>query len=134
MNYWLVKTEPGTYSWDNLVSDKTTVWDGVKNYQARNNMNIMKKGDVIFIYHSGAEKSIIGTAKVTKEAFPDPKDMEWVAVEISAGKKLKQPVTLAQVKSDKTLTNMALVKQGRLSVQPITKDEVDRILLLSGQS
>jgi predicted RNA-binding protein with PUA-like domain len=134
MNYWLVKTEPGTYSWDNLVSDKTTVWDGVKNYQARNNMNIMKKGDVIFIYHSGAEKSIIGTAKVTKEAFPDPKDMEWVAVEISAGKKLKQPVTLAQVKSDKTLTNMTLVKQGRLSVQPVTKDEVDQILLLSGQS
>ncbi len=134
MNYWLVKTEPGTYSWDNLVSDKTTVWDGIKNYQARNNMNTMKKGDVIFIYHSGAEKAIIGTAKVTKEAFPDPKDMEWVAVQISVGKKLKQPVTLAQVKSDKTLTNMALVRQGRLSVQPVKKEEVDRILLLSGQS
>jgi predicted RNA-binding protein with PUA-like domain len=134
MNYWLVKTEPGTYSWDNLVSDKTTVWDGVKNYQARNNLNAMKKGDLILFYHSGADKAIIGIAKLTKEAFPDPKDKEWIAIEITAGKKLKQPVTLAQVKADNTLTNMALVRQGRLSVQPVKKEEVDRILLLSGQS
>jgi len=131
MNYWLVKTEPGTYSWDNLVIDKTTVWDGVKNYQARNNLMAMKKGDWVFIYHSGTDKAIMGIAKVTKEAYPDPNDKEWVVIELSASKKLKRPVTLAEVKADKNLSSIALVKQARLSVQPIKKEEVDYILLLS---
>lgn len=131
MNYWLVKTEPGTYSWDDLVRDKKTVWDGVRNFQARNNLKAMKKGDHILVYHSGEEKAIIGTSKISKEAFPDPKDKDWVAVEIEVGKKLKNPITLGQIKSIKELNNMVLVKSSRLSVQPVKEDEFNAILDLS---
>ena len=128
MNYWLMKTEPGTYSWDDLVRDKKTTWDGVRNFQARNNLKAMKKGDLVFVYHSGEEKSIIGLAEITKEFFPDPKDKEWIAVEITHKKKLKKPVTLAMIKSDKSLAAMYLVRAARLSVQAVKKEEFDSVL------
>lgn len=131
MNYWLVKTEPGTYSWDDLVRDKKTVWDGVRNFQARNNIKAMKKGDAVFIYHSGEDKAVIGTAKIAKEAYPDPKDKDWVVVEISADKKLKKTVTLGQIKSVKKLSEMVLVKSSRLSVQPVREDEFNTVIELS---
>ena len=128
MNYWLVKTEPETYSWDNLVKEKTGVWDGVRNFQARSNMKTMKKGDQVFIYHTGEEKAIIGTAKVVKEGYPDPKDAEWVAVDLAPERKLKSSVTLAQVKADKKLADMVLVRASRLSVQPVKESEMPRPL------
>ena len=131
MNYWLMKTEPGTYSWDDLVRDKKTTWDGVRNFQARNNLKAMKKGDLAFIYHSGEEKSIIGMAEITKEFFADPKDKDWAAVEIGHKKKLKQPVPLSVIKANKSLANMALVRSSRLSVQPVKKEEFDRVIELS---
>ncbi len=131
MNYWLLKTEPNTYSWADLVKDKKTVWDGVKNFQACNNLKAMKNGDMIFIYHTGTEKAVVGIALLKKEAYADPKDKEWQVVELSPEKILKKPVTLAQVKADKNLTSMALVKNARLSVQPVKKEEFERILELS---
>src|SRR5260221_8948425 len=131
MNYWLVKTEPGTYSWDDLVRDNKTTWDGVRNFQARNNLKAMKKGDLVFVYHSGEEKSIIGLAEITKEFFPDPKDKEWFAVEIGHKKKLKTTVSLSTIKSDQRLTNMYLVRAARLSVQPVKKKEFDCVIKLS---
>lgn len=134
MNYWLVKTEPGTYSWDNLVKDKKTVWDGVRNFQARNHLKNMKVGDSLFIYHSGEEKAIIGMGKVTKEAYPDPKDKDWVVVEIEASKKLKKPVSLSIIKATKKLANMVLVRASRLSVQPVQESEFKLILDLSSHT
>lgn len=131
MNYWLMKSEPGTYSWDDLVKDKKTTWDGVRNFQARNHLKSMKKGDRIFIYHSGEGKEIIGIAKITKEYFPDPKDKDWAAVEIAPEKKLKNAVTLADVKATKRLANMVLVKSSRLSVQPVKEEEFDLIIAMS---
>jgi predicted RNA-binding protein with PUA-like domain len=131
MNYWLMKTEPGTYSWDDLVRDKKTTWDGVRNFQARSNLKAMKKGDLVFFYHSGEEKSIIGIAEVSKEFFPDPKDKEWSAVEIVSKRKLKKPVTLSTIKSDKRLSTMYLVRAARLSVQAVKKEEFDIVLQLS---
>lgn len=131
MNYWLVKTEPGTYSWDNLVADKKTTWDGVRNFQARNNLKAMKKGDLVLVYHSGDDKAVIGISKVLKEAFPDSKDKDWLAVDLGVYKKLKNPVTLAQVKATKNLADMVLVRASRLSVQPVKPEEFDLILALS---
>lgn len=131
MNYWLVKTEPGTYSWDDLVRDKKTTWDGVRNFQARNNLKAMKKGDLAFVYHSGEDKAVVGIAEITKEFFPDPKDKEWAAVEIGHKKKLKNPVTLSSVKANKKLTNMYLVRAARLSVQAVTKEEFGEVIALS---
>ncbi len=131
MNYWLVKTEPGTYSWEDLVRDKKTVWDGVRNFQARNHLKNMKKGDQLFVYHSGEEKSVIGIGNVIKEAYPDPKDKDWVVVEIGAGKKLKKPVTLSTIKATKKLSNMVLIRASRLSVQPVKEDEFNAVLELS---
>ena len=131
MNYWLVKSEPGTFSWDDLVRDKKTVWDGVRNFQARNNLKNMKKGDLAFFYHSGEDKEIVGIGKIIKEGYPEPKDNSWVAVDIAPDKKLKKPVTLAQIKADKRLGNMVLVKASRLSVQPVKAEEFDLILALS---
>jgi predicted RNA-binding protein with PUA-like domain len=131
MNYWLVKTEPDSYSWDDLVRDKKTVWDGVRNFQARSNMKKMEKGDIVFVYHTGDVKAIIGEAKVTRPPFPDPKDADWTAVELSPGKPLKKPVSLAQIKSDKRLTDMVLVRASRLSVQPVKADEYEIISRLS---
>lgn len=131
MSYWLMKTEPGTYSWDDLVKDKKTTWDGVRNFQARNNMKAMKKGDLIFIYHSNEGKDIVGIAKITKEHFPDPKDKDWPVVEITPVKKLKQPISLAVIKATKKLANMVLVKNSRLSVQPVKESEFDIIVTMS---
>jgi len=131
MNYWLVKSEPDTYSWDDLVKDKKTVWDGVRNFQARNNLKSMKKGDSVLFYHSNEGKEIVGIAKVAKEGYPEPKDNDWVAVDLAPDKKLKNPVTLAQIKADKRLSNMVLVKASRLSVQPVKAEEFDIILALS---
>jgi predicted RNA-binding protein with PUA-like domain len=131
MNHWLMKTEPDTFSWDDLVRDKKTGWDGVRNFQARSHLKAMKKGDLAFVYHTGEEKSIIGIAKVTRENYPDPKDNEWVAVEIAPVNKLKNPVSLAQIKADKRLSNMVLVRASRLSVQPVKKEEFDMIIALS---
>jgi len=131
MNYWLMKTEPSTYSWEDLEKDKKTVWDGVRNFTARNNLKAMKKGDQVFIYHSMEDKAVVGIAKITKEFFPDPKDKDWASVEITPVKKLKKPVTLAEVKADKRLRDMALVRLSRLSVQPVKPDEYDIVLELS---
>ena len=131
MNYWLVKTEPDSYSWSDLVRDKKTVWDGVRNFQARSHLKKMEKGDAVFIYHTGDEKAIVGLAQVTKSAYPDPKDAEWAVVELSAGKPLKKPVSLAQIKSDKRLSDMVLVRASRLSVQPVKSSEHDLIIELS---
>ncbi len=131
MNYWLVKTEPETYAWADLVKDKSTVWDGIRNFQARNFIKQMKKGDTVLVYHTGDDKSVQGIAKVTREAFPDPKDKEWVAVELSALKPLKKPVPLSLIKTVKQLNKMMLVRSPRLSVQPVTADEFDLIIQLS---
>jgi predicted RNA-binding protein with PUA-like domain len=131
MNYWLVKTEPETYSWEDLVKDKKTVWDGVRNFQARNHLKNMKKGDRVLIYHSGGDKAVIGIGKVVKEHYPDPNDGAWVAVDLAPEKKLKKTVTLAKVKADKRLNSMVLVKAARLSVQPVKEIEFDIILQLS---
>lgn len=131
MNYWLMKTEPATFSWDDLIRDKKAGWDGVRNFQARTHLKNMKKGDEAFFYHTGDEKAIIGVAKITKEHYPDPTDNDWVAVEIVAVKKLKNPVTLARIKSDRRLSNMTLVKASRLSVQPVRPEEFEMVMALS---
>jgi predicted RNA-binding protein with PUA-like domain len=133
MQYWLVKTEPETYSWDTLVKEKKGVWDGVRNFQARSNMKAMKKGDLVFVYHTGEEKSIVGLAKVASEPYPEPKDKDWVAVDLTPEKKLKKAISLAQVKADKKLAPMVLVRASRLSVQPVKQEEFDYILALSQQ-
>ena len=125
MAYWLIKSEPSTYSWDQLVKDKKTFWDGVRNYAARNNLRAMKIDDEVLFYHSNEGVEIVGIAKVAKVAYQDPTTTEvaWLAVDFKPHKKLKKPVTLVEVKADKRLANMALVKLGRLSVQPVTDAE-----------
>jgi len=128
MNHWLLKTEPETYSWDTLVREKEGVWDGVRNHQARQNLEKMKKGDLVFIYHTGNEKSIIGTAAITKGPFPETGAEEWISVKLKPLKKLKTPVSLSTIKSDKRLSEISLVKMSRLSVQPLSKEEFDLIL------
>lgn len=134
MAYWLAKSEPSTYSWDQLVKDKQTVWDGVRNYAARLHLRAMKKGDEVLFYHSNEGTEIVGIAKVAKEAYQDPgTDEDWSAVDLKSHKKLKKPVTLAQVKADKRLANMALVRLGRLSVQPVTDEEWKIIMELAGE-
>ena len=133
MNYWLVKSEPFKYSWDQFVKDKTTIWDGVRNYGARNNLVAMKKGDKVFFYHSNEGLEIVGTATVTKESFQDPTtDKEaWKVVELKAGKKLKNPVPLSVLKSIPTLKDMDLVRLGRLSVQTVKPEEWEFVMKLS---
>lgn len=133
MNYWLMKTEPNTYSWDDLVKDGETFWDGVRNYAARNFMREMKKGDLAFIYHSVKERNVIGIAEIIKEHYQDPStdDDRWVAVDIKPISKLKREVNLTEIKADDRLQNMALVRIGRLSVQPLKKEEFDIILAMS---
>lgn len=133
MNHWLVKSEPETYSWDDLVREKRAVWDGVRNYQARNHLKVMEKGDQVFIYHSADVKAIIGIAQVAKAGYPEPKDDAWVAVDLTPVAKLKNPITLAQIKADKKLANMVLVRSSRLSVQPVKEDEFEYILALGNK-
>ena len=135
INYWLVKSEPFKYSWEQFAKDKTTVWDGVRNYQARNNLQGMKKGDLVLFYHSNEGMHVVGIAKVSKEFFQDPStdDPRWVSVELKAYKALKKPVTLNTIKSDKQLENISLVKQGRLSVMGLKAEEFDRIIELGSK-
>ena len=130
--HWLVKSEPSKYGWDKFVEDKQTYWDGVRNYTARNNLKAMKKGDEVFFYHSNEGLEIVGIANVAKEAYQDPTtdDTNWVVVDLKPVKKMKKPVTLATIKADKRLESISLVKQGRLSVCPITDDEWNVILEL----
>lgn len=131
MNYWLMKSEPSVYSWTNLEKDKKATWDGVRNFQARNNLKAMKKDDLAFLYHSNEDKAIIGIAKIIKENYPDPKDKDWIVVDIAPVEKLKSPVSLAQIKADKRLVDMVLVRASRLSVQPVRKEEFEMIIKLS---
>ncbi len=131
MNYWLMKSEPSVYSWTNLEKDKKATWDGVRNFQARNNLKAMKKDDLAFLYHSNEDKAIIGIAKIIKENYPDPKDKDWIVVDIAPVEKLKSPVSLAQIKADKRLVDMVLVRASRLSVQPVRKEEFEMITKLS---
>ena len=133
MQHWLVKSEPKKYSWEKFLEDKRTFWDGVRNFQARNNLKAMKEGDLVFFYHSNEGKSVVGIAKIVKEAYQDPTtdDINWVAVDLIPFKTLKHAVTLDEVKTDHLLQNIGLVKQGRLSVMPLKKEEFDRILELS---
>jgi predicted RNA-binding protein with PUA-like domain len=132
MNYWLVKSDPETYGWDELVKEGKTRWDGVRNYAARNHLKGMKKGDKVLFYHSQINPSVVGIAKVAKEFYQDPTTDEdaWVCVDLEADKALNKAVTLPQIKSDKRLKNIPLIKIGRLSVMPVTKDEFDVILEL----
>lgn len=135
MAYWLVKSEPFKYSWDQFVKDKQTFWDGVRNYAARLHMMNMKKGDEVFFYHSNEGLEIVGTAKVVKEHYPDPTsdDDRWVVMDIKANKKLNKSVSLATMKADKRLANMALIKISRLSVSPVSEKEWNVILELAGE-
>jgi predicted RNA-binding protein with PUA-like domain len=133
MAYWLVKSEPFKYSWDQFVEDKQTFWDGVRNYAARNNLRAMEKGDSVFFYHSNEGLEIVGIAEVVNESYQDPTTFEeaWVVVDLAPVKKLTFPVSLSKIKSDIRLQQIALVKQSRLSVQPITAEEWVIILDLS---
>lgn len=135
MNYWLVKQEPESYSWSDFVKDGKTAWTGVRNFAARLNLRAMKKGDTVFYYHSVTGKEIVGLSRVAKEAYPDPTATEgdWSCVDLIPDKPLKKPVSLEVLKADKVLKEMKLVKQSRLSVSPVTKEQADRILKLSGE-
>ena len=134
MNYWLIKSEPFKYSWDQFKKDKKTCWDGVRNYQARNNLKAMKKGDLLLFYHSNEGMSVVGIAKVVKEYYQDPTTTEeaWVSVDVAPFKSLKIPVTLTQIKTDEYLKDMQLVKLQRLSVGIVKPEEFDRICMLGG--
>ena len=133
MKYWLLKSEPDAWSWDNQVKEGASMWDGVRNYQARNNLKEMKKNDLCFFYHSVKERSIVGIVKVVKEYYPDPTDKtdRFVVVDVKATKKLKNPVSLDQIKENSKLKDIALVKQSRLSVMPLKKTEWDIIIKMS---
>jgi len=130
MNYWLVKQEPDDYSWEDFVRDKRTAWTGVRNFQARNNLRVMKKGDLVFYYHSGEQKSVVGLARVEKEAYADPtaKDGDWVSIDLAAVRVLVKSVSLQAIKADKVLREMALAKNSRLSVSLVTNAQFDRLL------
>ncbi len=136
MAYWLVKSEPFKYSWDQFVKDKQTYWDGVRNYGARNNLRAMKKGDEVLFYHSNEGVEIVGIAKVAKEAYQDPTTEEnaWVVVDLMPVRALKKPVSLAQIKSDQRLANMDLVRLGRLSVQTVKQEEWKVVMELAGMN
>lgn len=133
MNYWLAKSEPDAYSWSQFVKDKRTAWTGVRNFQARNNLRAMKQGDLVFFYHSVTDKQVVGIAKVTKEAYPDPTadEGDWSCVDLAPFKPLTEPVTLEQIKGDKVLKEMPLVKQSRLSVTPLTQVQFARMMELA---
>lgn len=133
MNYWLVKSEPSSYSWEQFVKDGQTVWSAVRNYAARLHLNGMKKGDHVFFYHSNEGLDIVGIAQVTREAYQDPttEDNRWVAVDLAPYKALKKPVTLQQIKAEKSLKNIPLIRIGRLSVMPLKKEEYDIIIKMS---
>ncbi len=131
MNYFLVKQGPDAYSWDDFVAEGKTDWTGVRNYQARNNLKAMKKGDKVLFYHSNIGKEVVGIAVVSKPEFPDPTDEKWVAVELTPSKKFKKPVSLAAMKANLALANLGLIRQSHLSVIAITKDEFEEIVSMS---
>lgn len=135
MAYWLVKSEPFKYSWEQFVKDKQTYWDGVRNYAARNNLRAMKKGDEVLFYHSNEGLEIVGIAKVVKEAYQDPTTDEdaWVVVDLKPVKKLKQPVSLKQIKAEERLKNMDLLRLGRLSVGSVNDDEWKVVMEMAGE-
>ena len=135
MAYWLIKSEPFKYSWDQFVKDGKTFWDGVRNYAARNNLKAMKKGDEVFFYHSNEGLEIVGIAKVVKEAYQDPttEDEAWVVVDFKPVRKLKKPVSLQQMKAEKKLQNMDLIRLGRLSVQTVKDDEWELVMQMAGE-
>ncbi|WP_276497957.1 EVE domain-containing protein [Pontibacter litorisediminis] len=134
MQHWLVKSEPETYSWADLVKEGRTMWDGVRNYQARNNMQQMQPGDLVLFYHSVSEKAVVGIAKVDKAAYPDPTAADdkgkWVVVDLVPFRDFKEPVTLEQIKQDERLQDIALLRQSRLSVMPLKAEEFDVLLAL----
>jgi predicted RNA-binding protein with PUA-like domain len=133
MNYWLVKSEPEAYSWTQFVKDGNAAWTGVRNFAARNNLRAMKKDDLVFFYHSGEEKSVIGLARVAKEYYPDATadEGDWSAVDLTPEKSLSKPVTLAQIKADENFQEMKLAKESRLSVSPMTEAQFKRLLRLA---
>lgn len=135
MNYWLVKSEPVKYSWDKFNEDGRTFWDGVRNFQARNNLKAMKEGDLVLFYHSNEGKAVVGIAKVVKEFYQDPttEDANWVVVDLSPVESFKKPVTLEQIKADESLANVGLIRQGRLSVMGLKVEEFDRIVALGNE-
>lgn len=135
MNYWLIKSEPFKYSWEQFEKDGVTFWDGVRNYAARNNLKAMKKGDLLFWYHSNEGLEIVGIAKISKEAYQDPTTEEaaWVVVDVKPFKKLKKPVSLAQIKADPRLQDMDLVRLGRLSVQSVKDEEWKIVMEMAGE-
>ena len=135
MAYWLVKSEPSAYSWDQFVKDKQTFWNGVRNYAARNNLKAMQKGDEVLYYHSNEGLEIVGIAKVIKEAYQDPttEEVAWVVVDLKPVRKLKKPVSLQQMKGEKRLQNMDLIRLGRLSVQTVKDDEWNVVMELAGE-
>lgn len=136
--HWLVKQEPEAYSWETFLKEKGTAWTGVRNFQARNNLKAMRKGDEVLFYHSVSEKRIVGVARVEKEAYKDPTAEEgegdWVAIDLTPVRPLKAPVSLQRIKGDKILKEMKLVRQSRLSVTPVSKGEFERILELAGEN
>ena len=134
MKYWLIKSEPSTWSWDDQIKEKITMWDGIRNYQARNNLMSMRVNDLCFFYHSVNEKKIVGIVSVSKEHYIDPTDKtkKFVAVDVKTKKSLKNPITLKQIKKEKKLSHLALVRQSRLSVMPIDKISWDLICNLGG--
>jgi len=130
MNHWLVKSEPFKYSWEKFNQDGRTFWDGVRNYQARNNLKAMQEGDLVLFYHSNEGKNVVGIAKVVREFYQDPTtdDANWVVVDLSPVESLKNPVSLEQIKAEPSLVDISLVRQGRLSVMPLKAEEFDKIL------
>ncbi|HEY7194654.1 MAG TPA: EVE domain-containing protein [Gemmatimonadales bacterium] len=133
-NYWLVKTEPSSYSYDDMAREETAVWDGVKNPVAIRNLRAMHPGDQVLVYHTGDEKAVVGWAKVVSSPYPDPKqkDAKLFVVDLKAHRRLPQPVTLAQIKTDKTFADLPIVRQGRLSVSPVTAPQWKRVMQLAG--
>jgi predicted RNA-binding protein with PUA-like domain len=133
MQYWLVKSEPETYSWDKFVAEKQTFWDGVRNYQARNNLKTMQKGDLVLFYHSVKNPAVVGIATVVREFYQDPstEDKNWIVVDLAPYKVLPKPVSLQQIKLEDVLQNMPLIRQSRLSVMPVTSIEFDKIMDLA---
>jgi predicted RNA-binding protein with PUA-like domain len=133
MHYWLAKSEPEAYSWETFLKDGKTSWTGVRNFQARNNLRAMKRGDLVFFYHSVTDKQIVGIARVAKEAYPDAtaEEGDWSCVDLAPHKTLKKPVTLEVIKADKLLKDIPLVKQSRLSVTPLSEEHFKRLLALA---
>jgi predicted RNA-binding protein with PUA-like domain len=136
MNYWLVKSEPDVYSWDKFVAMDRDMWEGVRNYQARNNLKAMRENDIVLFYHSNEQKAVVGIAKVVRESYPDPTAIgekgDWVVVDLSPVESLKNPVTLAAIKAEPRLQSIALIRQSRLSVMPISPEEFGIIMEMSG--